>query len=210
MRISLKTRVAAVQMLRTCCLMCAVEEAHSSLPQTMEHPSHALPWGSALCWPNVPSSECRMDGPEELQSSSFPQIFWESSILETFERRSILEVTVAQEPLFHSTPLGKHVLLSFPFFGEHSLPILTPLLLFSVTPSPPSHMRTHFPVPSLSPYQKNQTDREKLPRVPFLISWRNSCPFSIDPEYQVLPWPMGMEVAVPFISQTCHGTSLRG
>lgn len=84
---SLKIRVAAVQMLRTCCLMCSVEEAHSSLPQTMEHPSHALPWGSALCWPNVPCHECGMDGPEELQSSSFPQIFWESSVLETFERR---------------------------------------------------------------------------------------------------------------------------
>lgn len=42
---------------------------------------------SAPCWPNVPCSDCGMDGPDELRSPSFPRIFWESSILETFERR---------------------------------------------------------------------------------------------------------------------------
>lgn len=50
-------------------------------------PIHALPWSSALRWPDVPCSGCGMDGPEELQSPSFPQISWVSSILDTFERR---------------------------------------------------------------------------------------------------------------------------
>lgn len=154
-------------------------------------------------------AQCAMQRSSSLHPSprsSGNLIFWKHFRGEV----SILEVTVALEPPFHSTPLGKYV-FSFPFFGKHSLPILTPLLLFSASSSPPSHMSTHFLVSSLSPYQKNQTVREaqKLPRVPSLISWRNSCPFSTDPEYEVLPWPMGMEVAVPFVSQTCHGTGLR-
>lgn len=102
---------------------------------------------------------------------------------------SILEVTVAQEPPFHSTSLGKHVVLSFPFFGEHSLPILTPLLLFSVTPSPPSHMSTHFPVPFLSPYQKNPTDRgTETPESPFSDFLEKLLSIFKRPRFFLGPW----------------------
>lgn len=54
---------------------CDMEEAHSLLPGPMEHPSCALPWCRAGPVYHVVTG---MDGPEEFQSLSLPQIFQES------------------------------------------------------------------------------------------------------------------------------------
>lgn len=188
-------------MLRTHCLMCAVEEAHCSLP-----PDCGASFPSMLC----PGAQ-RCTGPVchavavgwMVQRSSnlppFPRspgnlLFW----IHLRGEVSILEVTVAQEPPFNSAPLGKRVLLSFPFFGDHSLPILTPLLLFSVTCSPPSHMSTHCPVSSISISETSNWQRDtESPESPFSDSLEKPLSISNRPRVPGSSLPCGDRGCTP-------------
>lgn len=144
-------------MLRACCLVCAVEEAHSSLPQVMEHPSRALPWAQHCAGPmclavTVGWMVQRNSSLHPSPRSSGNVLFWKHLRGEYFRGDSSIGIP------FHSTPLGKACSPLVSIFGEHSLPILTPVILLSATPSPPSHMSTLCPL--CLHIRKNQTDRD--------------------------------------------------